>query len=745
MTYFRAGLLVIVALLAANFTLVIGRHTGRWDASDFFCPYFMLVAEHARHGEVLLWTPLVEGGCPAGFDPEIGALSPMTVGIAALLGPSECGFRIYWLIIWGLGGLGVVCLARHLRAPPWAAAVTAIGYMFSAAFVNQAEYTAYLVAMSLLPWTLWRLDVALTQWRFLPAAQAGALWGLAALSGYPALVIIGGCWLGGWAGGRLLVSPLLVPTEGWSGEGTGIAGFPKTLLALALCGVVALVVLSPAYLGFFYELRGYSDRGGELPRDHAVAANALDPKALATFANPYVAILGDPKAKNLWPTDIAMSSIYLAPMVMVLGLGALWLRPRDAFRWWLAGMAVLCLTAAMGDTLPLRGWLYDLLPPMRYFRHSAMFRCLYLFTVVVLAIMAGRDLNEAAAEAQLASWKKLATISLLAAVGALAALAVVFKAAHLDKHDVPTAALAATHAAAVWIGTLVLALLVCRSLRGPHVLAFQRSLLALVIIDAVLTIALSKPAMYTNRREVWPAVEAAQVHSLDMTVDGLTRLPSWTVGTETQMNACLVGKVPVLRCFNVLRNQLYDATVEDRVLGGAALGSKRIWFSPQASVEPLDRDAFRQLAARAAALGQPCIVVSAPEKVSELLNRPKQRPSPPFLTSLSQLPAATQMPVHVGRYDGRRLEFDATCPSDGWLLVTDRWAPGWRAWVNDVPQPVWIGNMVFRAVPVVRGENHVRFFYSPFGYPALLIGSWLALGLVSAASLPMIFRCRPSQ
>ena len=118
LTGFRSAALVVCVLLAANITLILGRHTGRFDASDFFCPYFILIADHARHGELLLWTPLVEGGCPAGFDPEMGAMSPLTVGLAAVLGPSECAFRIYWLVIWGLGGLGVLLFARHLRARP---------------------------------------------------------------------------------------------------------------------------------------------------------------------------------------------------------------------------------------------------------------------------------------------------------------------------------------------------------------------------------------------------------------------------------------------------------------------------------------------------------------------------------------------------------------------------------------------------------------------------------------------------
>jgi hypothetical protein len=199
---FCAGLAVVAILLIANCTLVVGRHTGRFDASDFFCPYFMLIADCARQGEFLTWTPLVECGCPAGFDPEIGAFSPVTVGLAAVLGPHEWAFRIYWLMIWCLGGLGIVVLARHWHAPSWTAPVAAIGYALSAVFAGQTEYTAYLVVMAAVPWTLWRLEVAIDSQRMLPGFQAGAIWGLAALSGYPSLIIIGYCYLAAWSWGE---------------------------------------------------------------------------------------------------------------------------------------------------------------------------------------------------------------------------------------------------------------------------------------------------------------------------------------------------------------------------------------------------------------------------------------------------------------------------------------------------------------------------------------------------------------
>ena len=70
----------------------------------------------------------------------------------------------------------------------------------------------------------------------------------------------------------------------------------------------------------------------------------------------------------------------------------------------------------------------------------------------------------------------------------------------------------------------------------------------------------------------------------------------------------------------------------------------------------------------------------------------------------------------------------------GWLLVTDRWAPGWRASVNAQSVPTLGANFIFRAVPVRRGENVVRFTYRPAGYPWLLVLSWLTLGVVVAWS-----------
>src|SRR5438876_716978 len=94
-------------------------------------------------------------------------------------------------------------LARKLKAPAWGAAAVAIGFLFSGIYTGNAEHTSWIVAFSFLPLIICQLDHALVSGRLRPAAEAGALWGLSALSGYPGQTVITGFFCVLWAAGRL--------------------------------------------------------------------------------------------------------------------------------------------------------------------------------------------------------------------------------------------------------------------------------------------------------------------------------------------------------------------------------------------------------------------------------------------------------------------------------------------------------------------------------------------------------------
>ena len=64
------------------------------------------------------------------------------------------------------------------------------------------------------------------------------------------------------------------------------------------------------------------------------------------------------------------------------------------------------------------------------------------------------------------------------------------------------------------------------------------------------------------------------------------------------------------------------------------------------------------------------------------------------------------------------------------LVVTEGYDPGWRAWIDGAPAPVWRANAIFRAVPVGEGDHRVEMRYRPpsaaWGAAASVLGAVVA-------------------
>jgi uncharacterized membrane protein YfhO len=99
-----------------------------------------------------------------------------------------------------------------------------------------------------------------------------------------------------------------------------------------------------------------------------------------------------------------------------------------------------------------------------------------------------------------------------------------------------------------------------------------------------------------------------------------------------------------------------------------------------------------------------------------------------------------RQPYRLEAYEPTRLELVVQVSRPGWLLVTDRWAPGWRARVNDVPTEVRPADFLYRAVPLPAGESRVRMTYEPATLPYLLPLSWGTLAAVALVSLGSAWR-----
>ncbi|MGI8654565.1 MAG: hypothetical protein ACR2LC_05060 [Pyrinomonadaceae bacterium] len=734
------GAATLVVFLASNHLLLRGLVVAVWDADGAFLPYQVLVADYARAGRFIYWDPWTNGGLPLLGDPQVGAFSPINFIVGFVTGGTSKGFIIYWLLMWWLGGLGMLMLARHLKAPVWGGCIVALNFLFCGMYTGHAEHTPFITAFSFLPLIIWRLDIALSSNKMWSAVEAGALWGLSALAGYPGLTMITGCFACLWAVGRWLFPDFIESESIPKSINSTTITTPDTSLrsvffALALLFLVGVVILSPTYIAFFVEGAGYQNRVGALSRELAVYSNALHPGALSTFASPYLAELKLFNDRELWSyTDVSSTSIYTGACSLILAALML-LTTRRRWCWWLAFLAFLSLACALGQALPLRGWLYDWFYPMRFFRHAAIFRGYYIFAVSVLALIATRELRAAGLSSKHHIWLRFMVVSICIASLALLCFAYVngsmsFKNAGGDF----VVKLARVHLFAIWLGICGVAFAGWMLPGNLRRVCVPLILLIISTADAFLTNRISIHTMVTVENvQRWKRLDEDHVANLDLTRNGLLRNAS---PCNFPCNDQLITKIPAFGAYVTANNEYYSQILTNPILKDAAVGTQRIWFSKDiAYISPIE-NCFTAFAKRTDALGAPPLVVHSPEALlhPNSVDYSKQAIAQQ-VAQIEELPASKRIPITPVKYSPDDLIFDVDAPTDGWLLVTDRWARSWQVKVNDKIATVYGGDFIFRAVQVSAGRNRVSFTYRPFGFPWLILLSWGLLLIISIKAL----------
>jgi hypothetical protein len=207
-------------------------------------------------------------------------------------------------------------------------------------------------------------------------------------------------------------------------------------------------------------------------------------------------------------------------------------------------------------------------------------------------------------------------------------------------------------------------------------------------------------------------------------------------------NRHFLSRDAALRSYSGLRNDIHEEWLREPILVAAATSENRFWFSSEPVRLSPSMDAYLVFLSRTKELGAPPFVVH--DRPSMLA--PALQNSAGDLQRLAQASAAVKVPVVLEEYrpDALALRFEA--PKDGWLLVTDRWASGWNARVNDVPVTVDGGDFIFRGLPVRAGSNRIVLKYAPPGYPWLPVAVWLFIaGVLIASFWPFSRRGRPAE
>ncbi len=738
-----AAFIVVAVLCLGNFALLAGKSTPDFDADDYFGPEFSLIADHAKAGRLLLWDPWVAEGTPDSAEPEFGTTSPIVL-LAGLLSPGpRPGFVLYVMSIWIFGPLGMLVLCRHLRCPPWGALIAALGFATSGFYTAQAQHTAHLYSVSFLPWLIWRFDVALARRSYWAAVQAGALYGLSALGGYPVYTIVTPAFLALWAIGRVWSAddPALRSRDRWR-------QFIFPLTAVILLTVIGVAIMSPAYAGFFTETHGYSDRSGPRSKDDALHSNIFPAGDVSTLASPYLSLL-DVHPMYLWPfSDVSMRSIYSGCVVVVLAFLAL--LASSKWRRWLFGLALLSLCCAVAYQLPLRGWLYDFVPPTRYFRNAASFRTYAILLICILAALGTKDLANSTGRDAIRIRRRFFLCSVTLAIIAAWTFALVV---HLSSgvpvsfgRPLPPFSLAISYAIVIWSSTCAIAFLLWRRRRVASLV--YGLLVVVAILDSVTTLQISSVTMYSPAAlRFWRAMDSEHVTNLSLSANGLFRQleppDAVNLGPHTRYhsNRNIPLRVPVATSFMTMTNRFYSQITEDPLLVQMALGSDRIWFVSDAPVAPPTDGNFAVYAGRVRQQKGPVVILHSRQEMEQLSAkgaRDEEKSGP--AVSADALPSATRAEVTRIAYWPNSLSFNYFAREGGWLIVTDRWAPGWTVKVNGKLEEILGADFIYRAVRVEPGDNVIRFKYRPWGWPYLLILSWGTLLIVAVCQVVRVAR-----
>jgi hypothetical protein len=87
--------------------------------------------------------------------------------------------------------------------------------------------------------------------------------------------------------------------------------------------------------------------------------------------------------------------------------------------------------------------------------------------------------------------------------------------------------------------------------------------------------------------------------------------------------------------------------------------------------------------------------------------------------------------VTIGSYSDTEVNLSVEAPRECWLFATERYAPGWKAYVDSRSEPVHRANFVFRAIRIPAGTHTVAMRYEPWLYkPLWLLSTAFTLGVV---------------
>ncbi len=541
---------------------------------------------------------------------------------------------------------------------------------------------------------------------------------------------------------------------------------------LTACGVLMIIIFFAAAMISFlptYEWAKTSERSGGMAYEDGMSWS-MPPEELVTYLVP--GFFGLNRRESVYnPIPIkayywgrmwfAQATDYMGILPLILAGLALAYR-RNRYTWLLASMAVITQVMALGKYTPVYRFMYEYLPGFSTFRVPKMILFLTTFSVAVLAGI-GMDWLLFSEDDRKRSRIKNA-IYVLAGLLAISGLLTLY--AWVDREGL----MARFHSALSRPG---------RNINDPN-LAYNRYvniiqwsciyLLMLSISIGVLWILLKDKVKRTYIQvvmvlfligDVWivnykfmstapvPDIKANEIIKFLKRDKELYRiLPLAATGSEFYFThydiPVLFGYNPVVdKRFAEVRERFdLDGNMADLLnvkyliiskaeLGGqppslgSMMGKYMVAFTGDPNSIVLMNTRYLP---RAYPVHQ-VVVEKDKDLIFNILNDP--RFSPREIVVIEEAPPAPLTPsapssasrVKISKYSNNDIVVDADMAQDGFLALSEKYYPGWKAYIDGKETKIYKANYVMRAVYLTKGPHIIKFIFDPWPYK---VGLWVS-------------------
>ena len=188
-------------------------------------------------------------------------------------------------------------------------------------------------------------------------------------------------------------------------------------------------------------------------------------------------------------------------------------------------------------------------------------------------------------------------------------------------------------------------------------------------------------------------------------------------------NVQQVIKEPIVQGYIAMQSKGFDEILSASSFVEVMKSPVRFWLSPGVERTPPLDSALAVLSGTGAGSPVPVFTAEVPKGLST-----------------EKVVPGTYGSTGIRSYSPEKIEMDVEVPgkNGAFLASTERSAPGWKAWVDGVPQKVLKVNLYFRGIPVPAGRHAVTWKYEPELWGPLVAVSLLTLlsalgaGLVSS-------------